>query len=103
MAISKNSVIDQFGNEKREIFLKHFNEIYEVKELSSHEENMIYLAWLIKNKYLSISTNTSPVYDPSVIEFDIEQYEITIESEPGLFNFDILYNFYAMGKLQELL
>ena len=92
----------QFAPKTTDSIIKHFDEIYETTELSDHEWNMVYLAWLLCKGHVSVTDFSSLEFDSKQITLDEKAYEITFEGSSGGFNYELLYDYYEMEKMSKL-
>lgn len=77
----------------------HFNTIYECKELTEHEKNIVWLSWLLGEGLLMVSDGFL-MYEMSEVEFEHTDYEVTFEAEPsGGVNIDLFRDYYELDKL----
>jgi hypothetical protein len=96
----KNSLTDEIKTK----LVKHFNETYEVLELSEHEIKITYLAYLYKNGQVDTDNGAVEIIDEKKLGISSNDYELTIEvDEPAGFNFYIMYDFYYFDDLLALL
>jgi hypothetical protein len=79
--------------------LLHFNRIYDCKILEEKEMNLIWLAWILGKNLLDIS-NDLIMFEMTELEFDTEEYQITIESDvvKGV-DLNLTKKFYELDKL----
>ena len=100
----KQDVISNITPEQKQSLLAHFNEIYECKELTDHEYNMIYLAWMWANDLVYKLDDGWYEFDEDKTGMSIKDYEITFEAEPsGGSNLDLLYDYYNLDKMMKLM
>lgn len=98
--ITKESALKNISKSQWGKILTHFNTLYELEEISEHEENIVYFSWLMKQGYLLIDNSCNAIFDPKKVMFDENAYEITFEAEPcGGFNYDILCSYYEIEKI----
>jgi len=85
----KNELTDK---QKSELLL-HFKTIYECSELTDHEYNIIYLAWMWANGF--VDESMGGFFDDTETDVTYDDYEITFEDGVGGgMNLDFFYNFY---------
>ena len=100
----KQEVISSITPAQKRALLAHFNEIYECKELTDHEYNMIYLAWMWAKGIVYTNEMGFSDFDPEKAGVDLFDYELTIEVDPsGGVNLDILHDYYKVDKIIDLM
>ena len=100
----KQDVISNITPEQKQSLLAHFNEIYECKELTDHEDKMIYLAWMWANGIVYSNEMGVSEFNPNDAGVALEDYEITFEDEsPGGSNLDLMYQYYNLDKIIKIM
>ena len=100
----KEEVTSSITPAQKQALLAHFNEIYECKELTDHEYNMIYLAWMWAKGIVRPDEMGMSYFDQEEAGVDLFDYELTIEVDPsGGVNLDILHDYYKVDKIIDLM
>ena len=96
----KNEFIQNLTQEQQENLLEHFNSIYECRELSEHEFNMAYLAWIWAKGLIYKDISGISLFNEEEAGVQLTDYEITIENEVGAgINLDLTYDYYDLDRL----
>lgn len=99
---------NQLSEEQKSNLIIHFNEIYELEELTEHELKISYLAYLWKNKQVVLIGDMGyDVLNSKSLGIDVHiDYEISFEAgeggEGGV-NLSIMYEFYYFDILMTLI
>lgn len=99
---------NQLSEEQKSNLIIHFNEIYELEELTEHELKISYLAYLWKNKQVVLIDEMGyDVLNSKSLGIDVHiDYEISFEAgeggEGGV-NLAIMYEFYYFDILMTLI
>lgn len=113
---SKKELINNLTKEEKEVALAHFKKIYlyprsalvqpdvtyKKPELTNHQTNILYLAWLWANGHVVID-DSGAWFDDSKTDVNMEDYEVTFEGESGGINLELFYEFYELDSLAQKL
>jgi hypothetical protein len=89
---------------KRKSCSPHFNSIYECRNLTDNEYNIIYLAWLWANGYVYGEENDMSTFDENEADVPLNDYEINYEDKvEGGVNLDLTYKFYKVDEIIKLM
>jgi hypothetical protein len=97
----KQPFISSLTLEQQQILKDHINTIYECKELTEHEYNIAYLAWLWAQGRVYYDDNFSLEFDEKEAGISMEAFEITFEDDYRLggTNLQITYDYYCLDQL----
>ena len=100
----KSEVIRNLTTDQKTALLSHFNSIYECTELSDHENNIIYLAWMWANGLIYKEENGMSTFEESLAGVPLTDYEIDYEDDlkAGI-NLDLTYSFYNIDEIIKLM
>lgn len=100
--VSKEQFLNGLTATQRANSLAIFNQIYVCHELTSREENILYLTYLWKNDFVLEGPSGLKDFHPAVMDVTLTDFELTIElpvGDEGGMNLDITYDFYGIEDL----
>lgn len=103
--MKKEAFLNALTDDAKAKFMQHFDAIYECKQLSAREENILYLAYLWKNGMLHEPDSGMIVLDDAVTCVQLEDFELTIEvpeGDEGGVNLMLTYDFYGIEDLVKM-
>jgi|SRR5690554_1888011 len=101
--LSKKEFETQLDKSKLAQLIQHFDSIYFCENLSEHEKNIIYLAYLWKNKRVHNEGDGFIFIDDSIRDVSDIDFELTFEvEESGGTNLNITYDYYYFDDLMKI-
>ena len=96
-------IIEELDDVQKVNLLKHFNTIYECKQLTINEFNMIHLAWLWDNGFVVEVNNGLPEISHR-LNIPFNTYELTFEvEEAGGVNLNVTYEYYELDQIIKII